>query len=158
MVIEEKKYVEVSYDLYVDGEDGLELWEQAPKSSPLKFIFGLDDTLEKFNENLKGLKKGDKFDFRIACEDAYGPYDEEKVVDLDKELFMKDGELAEEVEEDSVIELTDESGNSVNGIVLEISDVVTVDLNHLLAGEDLTFRGEVLEVRNATKKEMAAAR
>ena len=159
MVVDKNKYVEVSYDLFIkDEDDKLELWEQAPKDAPLRFTFGLGMMLEKFEENLKGLKQGDKYDFTISKEDAYGEYEDGRVIELDKEIFMVDGEFAEEVKEGNIVPMMNADGNRMNGIVLEIKkDKVKMDFNHPLAGEDLNFRGEVLVVRDATPEEIAIA-
>jgi len=86
MRIEENKSVSAKYDLFVDGENQgeLELMERATEERPLSFIYGVGMMLPKFEENLYGLQAGDSFEFTINDEDAYGPYDEEAVIDLDK--------------------------------------------------------------------------
>lgn len=158
MVIEDRKFVAVSYDLYVEGEDGNpELWESAPAVAPLKFTCGLGMMLEKFEDNLRGLKLGDSFDFTIPCEEAYGEYVEALVLDLDREIFMTDGEFDHEhVQEGKIVEMINADGQRVNGIVLEIGkSKVKVDFNHPLAGENLNFKGKVLELRDATEEEIA---
>jgi len=114
--------------------------------------------LPKFEENLFGLKAGDAFDFTIKNEDAYGQYDDDSVLDLERAIFEIDGKLDEEmIFEGNVVPLMDNEGNKVNAQVVTITDThVTVDLNHPLAGENLHFKGNVLEVREATEKEIAA--
>lgn len=158
MVIEDRKFVAVSYDLYVEGEDGKpELWESAPAAAPLKFTCGLGMMLEKFEDNLRGLKLGDSFDFTIPCAEAYGDYVEALVLDLDREIFMTDGEFDHEhVQEGKIVEMINADGQRVNGIVLEIGkSKVKVDFNHPLAVENLNFKGKVLELRDATEEEIA---
>lgn len=160
MIIEDKKFVAVSYDLFVrNDDDKLELWEQAPASAPLKFTFGLGMMLEKFEENLHGLKVGDIFDFTIDKKDAYGDYEDGRVVELDKNIFMVDGKFDDEyIKEGNIVPMMDGDGNRINGIVLKIGkDKIKMDFNHPLAGEDLNFRGKVLEVRDATEEEIAVA-
>ncbi len=160
MIIEDKKFVAVSYDLFIrDEEEKLELWEQAPETAPLRFTCGLGMMLEKFEENLRGLKVGDIFDFTIAMEDAYGEYEEGRVIELDKSIFMVDGKFDDEyIKEGNIVPMMDTEGNRMNGIVLEIKkDKIKMDFNHPLAGEDLNFRGKVLEVRDATEEEIAVA-
>jgi FKBP-type peptidyl-prolyl cis-trans isomerase SlyD len=159
MTISEKKIVAVSYKLYVGEQDEKpELMEEAPQDRPLKFIFGLGMMLEKFEENLKGLKVGDKFDFVIQPEEAYGEYEDENIIKLDKSIFEVDGELDSEVVfEGNIVPMVDNAGNRLNGTVVGITeDKVEMDFNHPLAGETLHFIGEVLEVRDATAEEIAA--
>lgn len=160
MKITANKSVSAEYELYVDGEaEGeLELMEKATAQEPLKFIYGVGMMLPKFEENLFGLQVGDAFDFSIKNEDAYGEYDDDSVLDLERAIFEIDGKLDEEmIFEGNVVPLMDNEGNRVNAQVVTITDThVTVDLNHPLAGENLHFKGSVLEVREATEKEIAA--
>jgi FKBP-type peptidyl-prolyl cis-trans isomerase SlyD len=160
MKITANKAVAAEYELYVDGEtEGeLELMEKATADQPLNFVYGVGMMLPKFEENLFGLAAGDKFDFTINTEDAYGEYDDESVIDLDRAIFEIDGKIDEEVIfEGNVVPLMDSEGHRVNAQVVSINDThVKVDLNHPLAGETLHFKGSVLEVREASDKELAA--
>lgn len=152
--IQEKKVVSVTYSLYVKDDD--EPWEEATEERPLRFIHSIGMMLPKFEENLKGLSVGDLFDFTIACDDAYGEREEDRVIDLDKSVFLIDGKFdSNHIKEGSMIPMLDTDGNRLNGIVLEVTkDKVKMDFNNLLAGEDLTFKGKVLEVRDATEEEI----
>ncbi len=160
MKITANKAVSAEYELYVDGETKgeLELMEKATVHEPMSFIYGVGMMLPKFEENLFGMQAGDKFDFIINTEDAYGLYDDESVLDLDRTIFEIDGKLDEEmIFEGNVVPLMDSEGNRINAQVVTITDNhVKVDLNHPLAGENLHFKGSVLEVREATEKELAA--
>jgi len=160
MKITANKSVSAEYELYVDGdvEGELELMEKATPEQPLSFIYGVGMMLPKFEENLFGLSAGEKFDFVISTEDGYGLYEDENVFDLDRAIFEIDGKLDEEmVFEGNVVPLMDNEGNRINAQVVSVSDThVKVDLNHPLAGENLHFKGTVLEVREATEKELAA--
>jgi len=160
MTISENKFVAVSYELYVGEKDEKpELMEKATKENPLKFISGLGMMLEKFEENLKGLKVGDKFDFFIQPEEAYGEYEDENIIKLDISIFEVDGEVDSEVLfEGNVVPMMDNMGNKLHGTVVTVEeDKVEMDFNHPLAGETLHFIGEVLEVREATEEEIASA-
>ena len=160
MKITANKAVSAEYELYVDGEtEGeLELMEKATSEQPLNFVYGVGMMLPKFEENLFGLEVGDKFDFVINTEDGYGEYDDESVLDLDRAIFEIDGKLDEEmIYEGNVVPLMDNEGNRINAQVVTITDThVKVDLNHPLAGETLHFKGSVLEVREASEKELEA--
>ena len=160
MKITANKSVSAEYELYVDGEvEGeLELMEKATEQQPLNFVYGVGMMLPKFEENLFGMQVGDKFDFVITSEEAYGEYDDDSVLDLDRSIFEIDGKLDEEmIFEGNVVPLMDSEGNRVNAQIVTVTDKhVTVDLNHPLAGENLHFKGSVLEVREATEKELEA--
>lgn len=159
MKIEQNKVVNVAYKLFVDNENGeLELIEEATTQHPLNFIFGLGMMLPKFENNLIGLQVGDKFDFTLQEEDAYGAYDDKGVVELERSVFEVNGKLDEEmVYEGNVVPLMDTEGNRLQAQVVTVGDThVTIDLNHPLAGETLHFKGEVLEVREATEEDLQA--
>jgi len=158
MKITANKSVSAEYELYVDGEtEGeLELMEKATAEQPLSFIYGVGMMLPKFEENLFGLSVGDKFEFTLTNEEAYGPYEDENVIELDRKIFEIDGKLDSEVVfEGNVVPLMDNEGHRINAQVIEVTDAyVKVDLNHPLAGETLHFKGSVLEVREATDEEL----
>jgi FKBP-type peptidyl-prolyl cis-trans isomerase SlyD len=132
--------------------------ERATAEQPLSFIYGVGMMLPKFEENLFGLSEGETFDFTINNEDAYGPYEDENVIDLDRSIFEIDGKLDTEVVfEGNVVPLMDNEGHRINAQVVSVTEThVKVDLNHPLAGENLHFKGSILEVREATEKELAA--
>ena len=159
MKITNNAVVNAEYELYVDGENGeLELMERATSEQPLNFIYGIGMMLPKFEQNLNGLETGDSFDFTISNEEAYGPYDDEAVIELERAVFEIDGKLDEEmVFEGNVVPLMDSEGNRLQAQVVSVNDThVTVDLNHPLAGENLHFKGKVIEVREATEEELNA--
>ncbi len=157
MKIEKNKMVSLTYDLHYDDVDG-ELIEQATSEKPLSFVFGAGLMLPKFESQLEGLEVGNPFEISLADVDAYGEFDENAVVDLPKHIFFIDGEFDDEiVSVGNTVPMMSTSGQRLNGIVLEITDdIVKMDFNHPLAGEHLFFKGQILEVRDASDDEMAA--
>lgn len=159
MKITANMLVSTEYELFVDGEnenDQLELMEKTTKDQPMTYIHGIGMMLQKFEDELFGLQTGDSYEFTIPMEDAYGNYEEENVFDLDRSIFEINGKLDDEIVfPGNTVPLMDTEGNRLNSIVLEVTDsYVKVDLNHPLAGENLHFKGKVLEVREATSKEI----
>ena len=161
-MIENEKVVSAIYEMFVDGENGKEeLMERATAEHPLVYCHGEGMMLPKFEEALAGKDKGDKFDFRIACADAYGEHDDAGVMELDKRMFYNgDGEFdSERVYAGAVVPMNTVDGQIVNAQIVEITeDKVTIDLNHPLAGENLHFVGEIIDVRDATAAELDAIR
>jgi len=154
------KYIAVAYELFTDNEQGIrELVEKATEEHPFQFISGLGVALEAFENKLKDLADGEKFDFTLSVEEAYGPYVDEHVVELDKDIFCIDGHFDKEaVYPGCVIPLVNDDGNRFQGIVLEVkTDKVVVDLNHPLAGKALHFRGSIVTAREATAEEVQGA-
>lgn len=156
MTITEKQVVELEYELRVDAKNG-ELVEKVEKDKPLQFINGIGVMLPKFEANINGLKVGDKFDFKLESEDAYGKHQENLIVDLQKDVFKIDGNIDESLfVVDNVIPMMDQEGNHLNGRVLEIKDdAVKLDFNHPLANKDLFFTGAVVGVREASEEELS---
>ena len=153
----ENKYITLAYKLYTIENGEKEFTEEAPAEHPFQFISGLGLTLESFENQVKDLNKGDKFDFTIKAEEAYGEYDEEHVIDLPKNIFEIEGKFdSERVVEGAVIPLMTSEGQRINGSVVEVKDdVVVMDMNHPLAGCDLNFVGEITENRPATNDELS---
>ncbi|HVW12534.1 MAG TPA: peptidylprolyl isomerase [Mucilaginibacter sp.] len=153
MKIAPKHVVSLTYDLYTKNDDGSEgLVESATAEQPLTFLYGAGQMLPKFEENLGDLSTGDSYEFRLAAEDAYGNYDEEAVASLPKEMFQ--GQDMPGV--GSMLPLQDNQGNRFQGQVVSIAeDSVIVDLNHPMAGQELHFKGNILNVRAATPEELS---
>ncbi len=157
MKISEDKAVTVNYYLSASkNNQPEELVEQTSSEHPFAFLYGFGGVLPDFESNLTDKQKGDKFDFKIVAEKAYGIYDKEYVTKIDKQSFVVDGEFdSKRIKIGEDIEMNDAEGNVLVGRVIEIDEtVVTMDFNHPLAGFDLHFIGEVLEVREATKEEL----
>ena len=157
MAITKNKMVSLTYDLRVEGVEG-ELIEQATAERPLTFVYGAGVMLPKFEELLEGMEQGKSFEINLACADAYGEVDENAIVELPKNIFMIDGKFDEDiVTVGNTVPMMSTSGQRMDGLVLDVSDeIVKMDFNHPLAGEDLFFKGEILEVRDATDEEIAA--
>lgn len=153
MKIQPQHVVSLTYDLYVNNDQGTEeLVESATLEQPLTFLFGAGQMLPKFEENLSTLSTGDTYDFRLSAEDAYGEINEEAVANLPKEMFQ--GQDLPEV--GSILPLQDNQGNHFQGQVVSIAeDGVIVDLNHPMAGQALHFKGNIVNVRPATPEELS---
>lgn len=158
MKISANKYVAVIYDLNVGEGEERELMERATPEVPLTFLYGAGAMLPAFEEALNGLGVGDKFEFSIKPEDAYGEYVDEHVIELPKNIFEVDGKFDDEmIKEGNTVPMMDSDGRRMNGSVLEVKDnIVVMDFNHPLAGETLHFSGEVLDVHEPTAEEIAA--
>lgn len=151
-------FIEVDYELYVPNESGnWDLVESTSKDHPFSFVTGLGFTLPAFEKHIDGLQAGDAFDFTIPVDEAYGPYTDEHVVKLKKEIFNINGKFDEaRIYPGNVIPLANEDGNRFDGIVKEVgNDEVTIDLNHPLAGKELHFRGHIVTLHEATPEEIA---
>ena len=150
------KMVTLTYDLRVDDENG-EMIEQATVESPLQFLYGAGLMLPKFEKHLAGLKQDDPFKIKLDSVDAYGDVNNEAIVELPKSVFLVNGEFDNElISVGNAVPMMSSNGQRLNGIVLEVEDeIIKMDFNHPLAGEDLFFTGKVIEVREASDAEVA---
>lgn len=153
------KYVTVAYELYTDNDKGIhELVEKAPIEHPFQFISGLGIALDSFENKILALTEGEAFDFVLKVDEAYGPYEQDHVIELPKETFAINGHFDKDmVYPGAVLPLVNADGMRFQGLVLELKDnTVIIDLNHPLAGKDLHFKGQVVTMRDATNEEIQA--
>ena len=153
----ENKYITVAYKLYAITDGEKDLLEEAPAEHPFQFISGLGYTLDRFEKEILALNKGDRFNFTIPCAEAYGERDEDNVRQLSKSVFCgPDGKFdSDNIFEGNIIMMNDGEGHRFYANVGEVTDdKVVIDLNHPHAGKDLIFEGSVIEMRDATNREI----
>ncbi len=114
------------------------------KNEPLTIVLGESDLIPAFEHRLLGLRAGDKRRFEVPCMEAYGPSEVDNVHALPREEFPPEMKL----ESGLVIGFETPSGEEVPGTILEVSEKeVAVDFSHPLAGHDLVFEVEILDVK-----------
>lgn len=114
---------------------------------PLYYIQGIGNLILGMEEGLEGKKKGDKFQIHVSPEKGYGVKDPAMTQKVPLTAFG--GEKVQ-----TGMKFQTNQGQVVT--VTEVStDTVTVDANHELAGVELHFDVEVMEVRNATSEEIS---
>lgn len=155
MIISKEKVVSLTYELRLDNPEG-EIIETLTTENPLTFLFGAGNLLPKFEEYIDGLQVGDDFDFELKSHEAYGEVKKEAIVNIPITAFEIDGRIDKNMLSiGNKIPMQDASGNKLTGLVQEVTnDKVTMDFNHPLAGNDLFFKGEIMEVRKATEEEL----
>lgn len=156
----QNKYISVSYKLYSNAPgEKPELIEETAEGEPFIFVSALGMTLDAFEAQIVPLKVGDKFDFTLNPNDAYGDYEASGEQALPRKVFEINGKLDSRfIFEGAVVPLASPDGARFNGTIVEIGEEsITVDLNHPLAGKSLNFVGEVLESREATNEEVRDA-
>ncbi|RII28410.1 MAG: peptidylprolyl isomerase [Geobacter sp.] len=113
------------------------------ESGPMELTIGSGEFFPQIEEALVGMAPGEKKSVTIAAEDAFGDYDETKVFTVPRSDVPAD--LKPEIGDQLVLANDDdeEIGVTVTGIT---EDSITFDANHPLAGEDLTFQLELIEI------------
>lgn len=155
MKVGEFKVVSMTYTLREESEKG-QMIQQVNEDRPFVYLFGIGGLLPAFKANLEGLSNGDDFSFILKKEEAYGLPSNDNIIRLDKNVFEVDGHFDEAViKVGEIVPMEDEEGYPLSGRILEVNpDNVLVDFNHPLAGMDLYFEGQILDVREATKEEL----
>lgn len=151
------KFVEFSYRLYNDADNTL-LFE-TPADAPDQMVFGVTrEIVPGLAKTMEDLAAGDRFEVTLPPEAAFGPHFEENVVSLDKDIFMRDGKLVEDVKVGAELPMQTAEGMVLRGRVLEIGDKhVKMDFNHPFAGLTVRYEGEIKNVREATPEELQPA-
>jgi peptidylprolyl isomerase len=123
-------------------EDGT-VFDSSEGKDPLEFEVGAGAVIAGFDEGVIGMKKGEKKTINIPADKAYGQYDEKRMGEYPKANVPKDMEL----KVGAKMFLQSPDGGVALATIKEIKDdVVVLDLNHPLAGKNLTFEVEIIEV------------
>ena len=148
------KYVKYAYKLY-NEPDG-ELLFEAKADAPDEMVYGIShEVVPGLIAALKDLAAGDKFSVTLPPEAAFGERYDDNVVTLEKEIFERDGKLADEVKVGAELPMMTAEGFRILGRVIAIDDAsVKMDFNHPFAGKTVKYDGEVIEVRDATPEEL----
>jgi FKBP-type peptidyl-prolyl cis-trans isomerase SlyD len=140
-MIEKGSKVSIHYTLTVDGEKV----DSSEGMDPLAFVQGAGQIIPGLDEEMIGLKVGDKKSLVIATDKAYGPRNPEAVQKVPLEAFKEADKLkAGDVVSGSI------QDRPFQAVVMENNGKeVTLDLNHPLAGKTLNFDVEVVSVEAA---------
>jgi FKBP-type peptidyl-prolyl cis-trans isomerase SlyD len=149
MAIEQNKVVTMNFTLTDDHGNVLDSTDQG---GPFSYISGKNMVLPKLEEAVNGMLIGSKKNLKLEAKDGYGNYNDDAVQIVGKENFP----------EDFVLEVGMEyMASNPDGVQMPftISNVdgeeITVDFNHPLAGKNLNFNIELLNVRDATAEELS---
>lgn len=143
-IIENNKVVRVHYTGTLP--DTGEVFDSSEGREALTFLVGHKQMIPGFERELMGKELGDKVEFTLSPEDAYGEHNPDAVQKVPLEMF---GDIKPEV---GTTLMSDMGPFRVT----EVGDeLITVDFNHVLAGKSLTFNVEVVELRDGTEEEIS---
>ena len=115
---------------------------------PLEFEVGSGQVIKGFDDGVTGMTVGDKKTVRIPVADAYGPKDESMVIEFPKENFPADLKP----EAGMQLNMTNGSGQVIPVVIVAVGDTsVTLDANHPLAGQELIFDLELVDIAGKSK-------
>lgn len=123
-------------------DDGT-VFDSSRERDPLEFELGAEEVIPGFENAVRGLEVGESVEVRLPPEDAYGHRNEELMVDVAR-TDLPDG-LDPEVGQ--TLEVRTDDDEPMAAWVAEVGDdAITVDLNHPLAGRELNFEVELVDV------------
>lgn len=123
-----------------------ETFDKSEGREPLEFEVGSGMVIKGFDDGVTGMVVGDKKTINIPFHEAYGPKNPDMLIDMPKDRFPKDMEL----EVGMPLAMSDDQGQQFQVAIAQINeDSVVLDANHPLAGEDLIFDLELVEIVGA---------
>ncbi|TDF38625.1 FKBP-type peptidyl-prolyl cis-trans isomerase [Alteromonadaceae bacterium M269] len=143
-VIGEESLVEFHFELKL--EDGSAAESTRVHNKPARLIMGDGSLTPSFEQCLLGLAVGDKKSFTLEPEDAFGQPNPNNIVHMDRSKFDAESPATEGM----IIAFAQPDGTEMPGIIRTvIGESVTVDFNHPLAGQKVTFDVEILNVQQS---------
>lgn len=123
----------------VDGT----VFDSSSNRDPLEFAIGSGGIIPGFEQAVIGMNPGDSKTTHIPADQAYGPHRQEMVLVVEREQIPPDMDL----QVGQQLQLRQENGYALPVIVTEVEEAqVTLDANHPLAGEDLIFDIQLVEI------------
>jgi FKBP-type peptidyl-prolyl cis-trans isomerase SlyD len=148
MQIANKLAVAIHYTL--TNREGQQV-DSSRGAEPLVYLHGQGNIIPGLEKALTGKKVGDTLNVTIPAAEAYGEYYEERVQTISREMFAG----IDDVEIGMMFEADVSHGPGIVTVTKIEGDDITIDGNHPLAGEDLTFDVEIVDVRPASADELA---
>ena len=139
----------VSFDYTLTNDEG-EVIDTSHGRSPLVYLHGHQNIVPGLEQAMEGKEVGDQFDAVVEPEEGYGPYREELVQEVPKAAF--DG--VDQIEPGMSFRAESNAGPMTVVVTAVGDDTVTVDGNHMLAGQNLNFAVDVKAIREATEDEI----
>ena len=141
MAIKEGDIIKVEYTGTFDDSTIFDSTE-ANGGIPLKFEVGAGQIIPGFDKSVFGKSVGDEFNIRLEPSDAYGEYKEGMTQSISKDQFPPE----QEPKAGLMILLMGPQGQPVPATIKEVEDdIVTIDLNHPMAGNILNFKVKIVE-------------
>ncbi len=124
-----------------------ETFDSSAGREPLEFEVGSGMVIPGFDNGVTGMAVGEKKTVNIPFDEAYGPRNPEMVIEMPKDRFPKEMDI----EIGMPLDMSDQQGQQFQVTIVEIKEeVVMLDANHPLAGQDLIFDLELVEIVGGT--------
>ena len=120
-----------------------ETFDSSKGKEPLEFTVGSGQVIKGFDDGVTGMAIGDKKSINIPNAEAYGPVNDEMVIQFDRAQIPADIPL----EVGGTLNMHQDGGQVIPVVVREVTETyVVLDANHPLAGQDLIFELELVGI------------
>jgi FKBP-type peptidyl-prolyl cis-trans isomerase SlyD len=136
---------------YTLTNDQGKILDSSRGEEPLSYIHGSGMIIPGLEKVLSGKSAGDTFNTTIEPQEAYGERHEDLIQDISRSVFPEGHKIAPGMQ----FHAQTEDGTQLITVVEVDDQQITIDANHPLAGERLTFDVEITEIREATKEEIS---
>lgn len=140
----------VSFD-YKLTNSRAELLDSSENSGPLSYLHGYSHIIPGLEKALEGKPVGESLQVVVPPVEAYGLRDERRMGQVERSIFPEGADIQPGMR----FRATSQNGSDLVVVVAVEGDTVTVDANHPLAGETLTFDVTIRDVRPATAEEIS---
>lgn len=126
--------------------DGTVLDTTRGREAPVDFVVGDGNLVPGFEQAIFGLRSGDRRSVTIAAKEGFGDWNPDNLQTFSRNYFASDIELTPGL----VMSFADKSKAELPGVIKEVrGDTVVVDFNHPLAGRELVFEVDIIQVMDA---------
>ncbi len=123
------------------------IFDSSKQREPLEFEVGSGMVIPGFDDGVMNMKVGDIKTINIPFDEAYGPVQEQMIIDFPRNQFPEDMQP----EAGMQLQMSDKSGQNFPVVVVSATDeIIKLNANHPLAGKDLTFKLELIEISSAS--------
>jgi len=148
MRIEKNKVVGIHYTL-TDNEG--KILDSSIGNQPLMYIQGNGNLIPGLENALEGKRKNDKLNVKVTPDQGYGEFDETMIFEVNRSQFDYTGEIKKGMQ----FQMHTEHGHQRVTVSKIEGDLIILDGNHPLAGQELNFDVEITEVREASHEEIS---
>lgn len=148
MQITQDAVVSIHYTLTNDKGETL---DSSAGGEPLAYLHGNGNLIPGLENALNGKQAGDKLNVKIAPADGYGEYNKDLIQRVPRRSFRGISDVRVGMQ----FQVQSDTGPRSVTVTQVAGDMVTVDGNHALAGQNLNFEVEITEVRAATGEELS---
>jgi FKBP-type peptidyl-prolyl cis-trans isomerase SlyD len=147
MKIADDKVVGIHYKL---ADNAGNVLDSSEGRDPLYYLHGYGNIIPGLEDELEGKELNEKLNVKVLPEDGYGEYNKEMVYVIERSKFPDPKNI-----EVGMVFTSNAQGQQINLNVVGVEgDNITLDANHPLAGKELNFDVEIVDIRDASKEEI----